>query len=68
MTTVVFLEDRRPSARAEDTRGRLPLTRFLNDLAREADDLSGDWLFQMASPEAKRRMLAERGFQVRETA
>ena len=66
MTTVVYLDDRRP--KADDMRGRLPVTRFLNDLARDASELSNDWLFQMVDEPTKRRMLAERGLLVAEAA
>lgn len=62
MTTVVYLDDHRP--KAEDERGRLPVTQFLNDLSRETGELANDWLFQSVSEEAKRRMLAERGIAV----
>lgn len=63
MTTVVYLEDRRP-ARAPAK--PVPVAEFLKDHARAAGELADDWLFQSVSPEAKRRMLAERGLMVRE--
>lgn len=66
MTTVVYLDDRRPAA--GDDRGRLPVTKFLNDLSRETGELANDWLFQSVSPDAKRRMLRERGLEVAEKA
>lgn len=62
MTTVVYLKDRKPAE--SDDRGRLPMTRLLNDLSRESAELAEDWLFQQASPETQRRMLAERGMRV----
>lgn len=62
MTTVVYLKDRKPDV--PDVRGRLPMTRMLNDLSRESAELANDWLFEMASPEVKRQMLEDRGFRV----
>ena len=61
--TVVYLDEHRLS-QEDDQRGRLPVTRMLNDLSRETGDLANDWLFQMVSPEMKRRMLAERGIEL----
>lgn len=67
MATVMYLDARRDRP-VEDNRGRLPVTRMLNDLSRESGELANDWLFQMVSPEAKRRMLAERGIAVADAA
>lgn len=64
MTTVVYLEDRRPQAPANP----VPVADFLKEHARKTGELADDWLFQMASPEAKRRLLRERGIEVAEAA
>lgn len=62
MTTVVYLKERKPDV--PDFRGSLPMTRMLNELSRESAELANDWLFEMASPEVKRQMLAEHGLKV----
>jgi hypothetical protein len=63
-TTVVYLDDRRPRAPAKP----VPVASFLGDLSEKTRELAEDWLFQSVGPDAKRRMLAERGIEVAEAA
>lgn len=61
MTTVVYLDDRRPTASPAKP---VPVAEFLKEHAAKTGELANDWLFQSVSEEAKRRMLAERGIEV----
>lgn len=45
-----------------------PVAQYLRELSEVTRELSADWLFQMASPEVKRQMLAERGLRIAEAA
>lgn len=63
MTTLVYLDDRRKQRAPARP---VPVAAFLKDHAEKAGELANDWLFQSVSPEAKRRMLAERGLAVAE--
>lgn len=65
MTTVVYLDDRRPLRAPARP---VPVTTYLRDLSDKTRELSDDWLFQTVGEEGKRRLLAERGLLVTEPA